>query len=554
MLVSPACQWRALTNLSPNLRAKRWRIFHSRWTLLHAQGNERIDACGAARGKVASEQRDGHQQQRDAHIRERISGAYAVEQFTRQAGDGQSHDDAHARANYGQEHALFEHQPQHLARLRAQRHAQTDFTGALRHGIGQHAVDSNRSQDKRERAKEAEQCGAHARGPQSLSQDLLHGLRVGEREVFVNLLDLRTHGADQRFRVAVRARDESSERRVLLAHGEVRGGLGIFADLSHHRGSDDADHLEQLWFLHDREALSERFLARPDGFGHGFVNDGYARGFFTIEIREVAAADERDTHGLEVAGSYIVKVDEGAAIIGVGLFAFAKDGTREAAAEHAVRGNVGAHHSGDSFGALDGIPEQLLAVIGAIPQSAEVEIHLQQVLRLESRIELLCVLHAAKKQAGAYQSYEGQCNFRNYQQAAQSIVGPAESAAAAAGFQDFIDVRAGRFDGGNNPENQTGQQQNQQGESEDTSVEGEVNRAVKKERRAERPQHVASPVGDDKSGQAAEQREHGAFGQKLANEPGAARTHRSANAQFLFALGRLRKQQIGEVDAGNQQD
>ena len=133
-------------------------------------------------------------------------------------------------------------------------------------------------------------------------------------------------------------------------------------------------------------------------------------------------------------------------------------------------------------------------------------------------------------------------------------MGPAESAAAPAGFQYFIDVRAGRFDGGNNPENQTGEQRNQQGESEDTSVEGEVNRAVKKERRAERPQHVASPVGDDKSGQAAEQREHGAFGQKLANEPGAARTHRSANAQFLFALGRLRKQQIGEVDAGNQQD
>src|SRR5207302_7620950 len=348
--------------------------------------------------------------------------------------------------------------------------------------------------------------------------------------------------------------DESSERRVLLAHGKVRGGLGVFADLSHDGRSDDADDLEQLWFLHDREALSERFLARPDGFGHGFVNDGYARGLFAIEIRKVAAADERNTHGLEMAGGHVVKINKRAAIIGIGLFAFAKDGAREAAAEHAVRGHGGAHHSGDSFSALDGVAEELLAVIGVITQGAEVEIHLQQVLRLESGIELLRVLHAAKKQARADQRHEGQCNFRNYQQAAQTIVGPAESAAAAAGFQDFIDVRAGRFDGGNNPENQTGEQRNQQGESEDTSVEGEVNRAVKKERRAERPQHVASPVGDDKFRQTPEQPEPGAFGQKLANEPGAARTHRSANAQFLFALGRLRKQQIGEVDAGNQQD
>src|SRR5438552_10344158 len=120
--------------------------------------------------------------------------------------------------------------------------------------------------------------------------------------------------------------DESGERRVLLAHGEVRGGLGIFADLSHDRGSDDADHLEQLWFFHDCEALSERFLARPDGLGHCFIDDGYARGLFTIEIREVAAADERNTHGFQMAGGHVVKVDEGAAIIRVGLFAFAKDG------------------------------------------------------------------------------------------------------------------------------------------------------------------------------------------------------------------------------------
>ena len=100
-----------------------------------------------------------------------------------------------------------------------------------------------------------------------------------------------------------------------------------------------------------------------------------------------------------MAGGHVVKINKRAAIIGIGLFAFAKDGAREAAAEHAVRGHGGADHSGDSFGALDGIAEELLAVISIITQSAKVEIHLQQVLRLESGIELLCVLHAAKKQS-----------------------------------------------------------------------------------------------------------------------------------------------------------
>src|SRR5438132_5553172 len=481
MLVRAACQWQAARNLraplqqlirldnlqswcsatGANPRATKRPLIHTRRTLLHAQGDQRIDAGGSASRKVARQESDGHQEQRDAYVGQRIGGAHAVEQVPRHAGHRQGHDDAHGRANQGQEHALLEHQPQHLARLRSKSHAQSDFTGALGHGIGQHAINSNRSKDEREHAEKAEQCGAHARGPQSLPQNLLHGLRIGERQIFVNLLDLRAHRADQRFGVAVGAHDESAERRILLTHGEVGDGLRVFPDLANDRGSHNTNNLEQVWFLHDREALSERLLARPDGLGHGLVDDGYPRGVFTIEIRTVAAAYERDAHGLEVAGGHVVKVDEGAAIIGVRLFAFAKDGAREAAAKHAVRGHGGTHHSGNSFGALDGVTEELLPVIGVITQGAEIEIHLQQVLRLESRIELLRVLHAAKKQSGADQRHERQCNFRNDQQAAQTIVGPAESAAAAAGFQYFIDVRAGRLDGGNNPENQTGEQRNQ---------------------------------------------------------------------------------------------
>src|SRR5437879_13898463 len=97
-------------------------------------------------------------------------------------------------------------------------------------------------------------------------------------------------------------------------------------------------------------------------------------------------------------------------------------------------------------------------------------------------------------------------------------MGPAESAATADCFQYLVDVRARRFDGGNNPEDQTGKQRNEQSEPEDTSVEGKINRAIEKERRAEGPQDVAPPIGDEQSGQAAEQREDSTFGQKLANQ------------------------------------
>src|SRR5258708_26496832 len=55
-------------------------IFVQRTRLFHAQRNERIDASGAARGKIASQQGHPHQQQRYAHASERTGAAEAVEQ------------------------------------------------------------------------------------------------------------------------------------------------------------------------------------------------------------------------------------------------------------------------------------------------------------------------------------------------------------------------------------------------------------------------------------------------------------------------------------------
>jgi len=97
-------------------------------------------------------------------------------------------------------------------------------------------------------------------------------------------------------------------------------------------------------------------LARPDGLGHGFVDDGYPCGFFSrSKSVKSRAADERDPHGLEVAGCHVVKADQGAAIIGVGLFAFAKDGAREGRPPNTPFEDTEAlHDSGNSFGAFDG--------------------------------------------------------------------------------------------------------------------------------------------------------------------------------------------------------
>src|SRR6266446_5791863 len=216
ILVSGACQWKRAKIAAHEFPTARWALIvsqsddlqsfaaqrrpssrvakpaiHKQARLLDTQSDKRIDACGAARGKIASQQRDAHQKQRDAHIGERIGSADAIQQAGGLASNRQRDQYAHGRANQRQEHALPEHQPQHLARLRAQRHAQPDFAGALCDGIGQHAVNSNRRENQCERAEQSKQSRTHARRPQPLPQNLLHRLAVSERQILVNLLYLR---------------------------------------------------------------------------------------------------------------------------------------------------------------------------------------------------------------------------------------------------------------------------------------------------------------------------------------------------------------------------
>ena len=90
------------------------------------------------------------------------------------------------------------------------------------------------------------------------------------------------------------------------------------------------------------------------------------------------------------------------------MFAFAKNGACQRASEDAVRGHRSARDAGNGLRTFDDIAEELLPVIGVIAKSTKVEQQLKQVLRLEARIVLLGILHAAKKQSRADQRHQRQ--------------------------------------------------------------------------------------------------------------------------------------------------
>src|SRR4051812_10336343 len=109
-----------------------------------SEADHRIDACRAARGDESREQSDQPEQ---GHRREecyRIDCAYTVEE----AGGGAS-GEIGARRPYreteeDERHALPHNEADHVRRLPAQRHSNTDLLRPLTHSVRHDAVDAHR--------------------------------------------------------------------------------------------------------------------------------------------------------------------------------------------------------------------------------------------------------------------------------------------------------------------------------------------------------------------------------------------------------------------------
>jgi len=104
-------------------------------------------------------------------------------------------------------------------------------------------------------------------------------------------------------------------------------------------------------------------------------------------------------------------------------------------------------------------------------------------------------------------------------------------------FKISLMSAAGSLDGGDDAEDQTGEQGDQQRKSEHAGIEGKINRAVERNGGRKRPQHVASPIGDEKAGQAAEQRKHGASQSEAGGRGGG--VQRPLAARMLNSFSRL---------------
>src|SRR6266700_3705471 len=113
---------------------KSWIIWVVRWGLFCTQSFDWVDMCRAARRNQTSEQRRDCQHDRGRAEQQWIVRRNLVKLRRQQTADGKCAGQTNNQTKDYGIHSLPHHQTQHIRRLRAQRHAHTNLTGA--HGAG----------------------------------------------------------------------------------------------------------------------------------------------------------------------------------------------------------------------------------------------------------------------------------------------------------------------------------------------------------------------------------------------------------------------------------
>src|SRR4029434_3607259 len=124
---------------------------------LRGESNRRVEFRGATRGQIAGEKRDDDKQKRNREIRRRIIRPHMEKQTCHDARENEGTAQTGDNTNRGQRHSLPNDQSEHTTALRAERHADANFLGALRDGVSHYAVDAERGEQERGAAEDCKE-------------------------------------------------------------------------------------------------------------------------------------------------------------------------------------------------------------------------------------------------------------------------------------------------------------------------------------------------------------------------------------------------------------
>jgi hypothetical protein len=228
----------------------------------------------------------------------RISTGHLKEHRLRRSADAERADEAHERSHNRHDRHLAQHHAANAVGRGTQRHAEADLARALRDGIGQDAIETDRRQQRRQQRECRRERRHHAIEIRVVADLLGEGLERLDGEIRIEPLH---HGCDLRHR----ARDIA--RRW---HVEVHPAESLILSIRHEElRRDRLLHVAVLRILDDSddrrvECAAVAFSRGPshrsaDGGvpkaelpGERLVDEGNLRRVHRVGIRELASGNE----------------------------------------------------------------------------------------------------------------------------------------------------------------------------------------------------------------------------------------------------------------------
>src|SRR5262249_7311358 len=129
-----------------------------------------------------------------------------------------------------QPYSLSDYQPQHMAGLRSQRHANADLLRTLRDRVGHHAVDADGRQRQRQRGEPGEQEHHETPPGDGFREQVLHRRDVKDSLVTIYAADLVSNCTERLGRVTSSADGQREPGDGRLRYGKVAFHRALFVD------------------------------------------------------------------------------------------------------------------------------------------------------------------------------------------------------------------------------------------------------------------------------------------------------------------------------------
>ena len=309
------------------------------------------------------------------------------------------------------------------------------------------------------------------------------------------------------------------------------------------------------------ESSTNRIAQRPRAASHRIADDRNARSIGPIPDRKEAASEQRRSEGSEETCADLVSCQP-QALGDRSVVAFDSEDEFPGVANEQIADDTGALHTGnrlnlfqDTLVKVDPLRRRAdrLAKRRSLQGRRSGELHHEDPLRPESRINAVHVPPASDEQAGADEQNDRERKLRHHERAADSTGGRSARDTSATLLPGGTHVAAQRGHRGRQSHQDSRQKRDADGPAQDAEIEAHFIQT----RQVARPKgtdEVKAYRGEPCANQSRDGGEQDAFGEQLSHDPSGTRAERRANRHLARAADAARQREARDVGSGDQED